>query len=180
MSDNPLQDLISSDGYGKIAQLFDDVATLKARECQLYLSQFPRARVYNDANINLPDSAITPLTFNKERWDTDNIHSTVLNTGRLTAPIDGLYLISAHAVIEASGVGERVFYIRLDGALYIAEHVIDGTAAFTTKGSISTQYYMTAGQYAEFLIYQNSGGPLITTTNSAYSPEFAIALIGPG
>lgn len=135
-----------------------------------------RVRAYNDADVPLPSGALTVMPLNSERWDTANMHDNAVNNSRLTAPVDGLYTINGHCVIE-TGTGDRVLYIRLNGSIYIAEHSIDGTTALTTRGSIGTQYEMSAGDYVEFLVYQNSGLALIVASIAQYSPEFAMALL---
>ena len=50
------------------------------------------ARVYNDANISIPDNTETAVTFNTEEWDTDTIHDPSTNPERLTAKTAGKYL----------------------------------------------------------------------------------------
>src|SRR3990167_8910278 len=54
------------------------------------------ARAYNDAAISLTSGTATIITLNQERWDTDTIHSTSSNTGRLTATTAGRYQIIGH------------------------------------------------------------------------------------
>jgi hypothetical protein len=132
----------------------------------------PQARVYNDAAIAINNNSTTALTFNSERFDDGNLHSTSANTGRLTAPVAGLYAIGAHAAFAANSTGTREIHIRLDGTTSLAMGA--GTASATREGrmSVSTVYRLTAGQYVEVLVYQNSGGSLNVVSTAGYSPEF--------
>ena len=71
------------------------------------------ARVYNNANISIPDSTVTALTFNSERWDTDSIHSTVSNTSRLTAQTASKYDIKGNIKWASNSTGTRLIIINL-------------------------------------------------------------------
>lgn len=141
----------------------------------------PACRVYNDAAISIPDNTVTLLTFNQERYDTANIHSTASNTGRLTAPITGIYDIFGHIAYAANSTGTREILIRLNGATYIAVHDETGpSATLTHQQSISTHWLLNAGDYVELIAYQNSGGSLNVTSTSAYTPEFGMTWISNG
>src|SRR5512139_267514 len=78
-------------------------------------------RVYNNAAINIANDTVTALTFNSERFDTNGIHSTALNTGRLTCQTAGTYVITAHAAFAANATNRRQITIRLNGATIIAD-----------------------------------------------------------
>jgi len=143
-------------------------------------SMFPRARVYNDANISIPDSAVTSLTFNQERYDSDGLHSTVSNTSRLTIPRNGLYIICAHGEFSSNATGRRFVSIVIDGSTTIAVNQSNATSGSATRLSVTTMYYLTASQYVTMAVYQNSTGALNMLSTSNFSPEFSIAMIGPG
>jgi hypothetical protein len=134
------------------------------------------ARVYNNANISIPDSAVTALTFNTVRRDNGGLYNAA-NPSRLTAPVDGWYLITGTAVFTTSAGGtRRIGTIKINGT-GVAQ-VEWGYGASTFPGeNITTLYYLTAGQYAEFCVYQDSGGALNIMYYANYSPEFAMALI---
>lgn len=138
--------------------------------------QVPQARVYNNAALTIGTGSATALTFNSERYDTGTSseqHSTSSNTGRLTCRVDGLYEIGVSLNWDASGTGGRVVAIRLDGSTTIAE---DGKPALAgglgTAFSFSTQYRLTAGQYVDVVVLQDSGGNLNVLSEGSKSPEF--------
>ncbi|MEW5988340.1 MAG: hypothetical protein AB1791_17050 [Chloroflexota bacterium] len=141
------------------------------------------ARVFNDAPIPVPDTVVTPLTFNSELFDsTNNIHSTVSNTNRLTAPANGKYYIYGTVQFESNGNGLRHVWIRFhgaDGILDIAGQrtpaVIDASEG--TFLNISTHYFLSAGEWVELLAYQTSGETLNVTVSSYASPHFGMVKV---
>lgn len=140
----------------------------------------PQARVYNSANISIPNATPTVLTFNSERFDSGNLHSTSSNTGRLTAPITGLHDICAHVLYAANITGRRETTLRLNGTTVIAidERQTVTVAGVFTAVSISAHYQLAAGDYVEVVVFQDSGGALNVTTAGNYSPEFSMVRLG--
>ena len=141
---------------------------------------FIGARVYNSANIACTNAADTLLTFNSERYDTDTIHSTASNTGRLTATTAGKYHISATVIFAASATGARGLQIRLNGTTTVAIVRTPAVAGGTdsTALTISTDYDLAATDYVELLAYQTSGGSLNAVAGGNYSPEFMMHRLG--
>ena len=139
------------------------------------------ARVYNSGNLLIGNAAWTALTFDSERWDSRGLHSVVANTGRFTILVPGLYSIGGSALFATDGTGVRAGAIRLNGA---AGTYITRSGAFDVGGvaggsvNPSTQYRLSATDYVEFMVYQNSGGNLNVTASGNSSPEFWIAQIG--
>lgn len=137
------------------------------------------ARVYNNANISIPNATVTVLTFNSERFDNDNIHDTSTNTSRLTCQTPGIYLITACVRFAANATGQRQAYIRLNGSTIIAICTTNNTgASIATDIALATIYSLSATNYVELCVYQNSGAALNVVYASAYSPEFAMIRIG--
>lgn len=136
------------------------------------------ARVYNSANISISNSTATALTFNSERYDYDSIHSTVANTDRMTIVTAGIYNISGHVEWDASGVGQRAIFIRLNGTTNIAVQSGDARSSGNHEMSVSTNYELSNGDYVTLMVWQNSGGNLNVVTSGNDSPEFSIQKIG--
>jgi hypothetical protein len=135
------------------------------------------ARVYNNANISVASGgAGQALTFNTVRRDNGGLFG-LANPSRLTAPVDGWYLITGTAQWAASAAGRRIGTLKINGtAVAVTEWALSATAT-TPRINPTTFYYMTAGQYAEFWVYQDTGGALNIEVAANYSPEFAMALI---
>lgn len=137
-------------------------------------------RVYNDANESIADPSLTALTFNQERWDSDTMHSTSVNSSRLTATTAGLYDIGGN-VVFANGAGTaRGLFIRVGGSNYIAGQYVPpvGGGGVTTL-NVSSQWSLAAAEYVELVVSQDSGGALNVTSVSASTPEFWMTRLGP-
>jgi len=121
----------------------------------------PSTRVYNSAAISIPATSgtLTYLTFNSERFDTDNIHSTTTSPGRLTAQTAGIYLIFAtySYATNPGSTGGSGDSIRLNGTTTIVEG--RGYLA-RVRGHIETVFRLAAGDYVEFGVCQNSGAAI--------------------
>lgn len=131
----------------------------------------PQARVYNNANISIATGTATALTFNSERYDDGSLHSTAANTGRLTAPVAGLYSIGASVEFAANAVGVRVVIVQLNGTTNLVRQDQAASGAGNFIG-VSTEYRLSAGDYVEAVVFQNSGGNLNVNSSGNVSPEF--------
>jgi hypothetical protein len=137
------------------------------------------ASVYNNANISIPNNSATAATFNTEDYDTDNIHSTVSNTGRLTCQTAGKYLIVANYSLAGNASGIREFFIKLNGGNYIAADSGKAPiAADAWRNSLSKIIELAVSNYVEFVVFQNSGGALNLEYSADFSPYFSMHRIG--
>ena len=120
-----------------------------------------RARVHNSGAISVPDSTVTYLTFDSESFDTDQIHSAVSDTDRLTCRTAGLYVIVGDVVWAANGTGDRMVGIYYNsGATGLATISYPGFASSNNRQSVSTIHYLSVGDYVRLGAYQTSGGAL--------------------
>ena len=139
------------------------------------------ARVYNNANISIPDDTPTALTFNAERWDTDEIHSTVSNTSRLTCKTAGKYLIIGNIQwVSEDADTRRSVLIKINGTTYISTTDSDSGANATSAQNTTTIYDLAVDDYVELFVLQASGGSLNVRYNANMSPEFSMQLIEVG
>lgn len=134
------------------------------------------ARVYNNANIALNNGSLTFLTFNTERYDDATYHSTGSDTGRLTVPSAGRYLVGGHLQTTASSGDPSYVCIRVSGTTFIAiANIVQQGEVYT---SIQTMWDCTAGtEYFELGVMVNAGSKNALTA-SAFSPEFWIERMG--
>ena len=135
------------------------------------------ARVHNSANISLSNNTMTTLTFDSERFDTDTIHSTSTNTGRLTTKTAGKYLISATVQFATNTTGKRILRLRVNGSTLIADTAITASGD-SRDATITTLWDLAADDYVELQALQDSGGALNVEAESNSSPEFMMARIG--
>lgn len=110
----------------------------------------------------LPVSDGTPLypSFDYTDFDTASIWS-VANPTRLTAPVSGVYVISATNGWAASGAGSRTMRVLRNHAGRVGS-VKDAGSADTMFQNLSTSHVLAAGDYIEIQLIQNSGGSLNT------------------
>lgn len=136
------------------------------------------ARAYNSSTIAVAHDTATILTLDSERWDTDGYHSTSSNTGRMTAPITGLYAITGNLRIDTPGVTGTFFInILLNGTTAIGRAIISTSINQAFAVVVSTDYVLTAGDYVELMCYQNSGVSINVVTQGNFSPELMIHLV---
>ena len=132
------------------------------------------ARVNETAAQSISNNTLTVVTFSVERWDTDTIHSTVSNTGRLTATTAGKYVICGNLSMAANATGVRDMIIQLNGVTQIMESRLTNLANSAQYLEGCTLYNLAATNYVEMLIYQNSGGALNTSIDANNVPEFSM------
>ena len=137
------------------------------------------ARVYNTADISCADNSNTILTFNSERYDTDSIHSTGTNTGRLTCNTAGKYFIWGGIKLAADADGHRHLYIQLNVGSKVAYIKLNAVTSGVGLYTISTVYNLAATDYVTLGVYiQSAGAAVLCNNESNTSPEFAMQRIG--
>lgn len=130
---------------------------------------FDGVGVYNSGNQSITNTTSTALTFDSENFDTNGYHSTSVNTSRITVPTTGYYQVSYGVEFAANVAGRRYSWISRNGTS--AERFAEVIALATTGGATHAQsggvlMYLTAGQYIELYVYQDSGGALNVDGNS--------------
>lgn len=131
----------------------------------------PQARVYNSANISISNNTVTALTFNSERFDNGDLHSTSSNTDRLTAPVTGLYAFGATVQFASNATGRRQVTLTVNGTEVAADERVPVNGAVTII-SVSSAWQLTAGDIVRVAVFQTSGGALNVQAGSNYTPEF--------
>jgi len=137
------------------------------------------ARVFSSVNLTITNNTLTALTFNSERYDTDTIHDNSTNNTRLTATTAGKYVITGHAKFDVNGTGRRQVGIRVNGSTIIA---LWETAITSAAGgnifSIATIDDLSATDYVELVVFQDSGGNLDVKNDANFGAEFTMQKIG--
>lgn len=122
----------------------------------------------------------TALSFDTEDRD-DNGYWTVSNPTRLTAPATGWYVVHAGTRWgSTSGGFVRTLYLRINGTTGVEGARSDlsvGTA--NNAQSVSGIVYLTAGDYVEAIVYQDSGSSdSISTGTSGQRPGMSMHRLG--
>jgi hypothetical protein len=140
----------------------------------------PAAHVTNSAAETITDQVAEVLTFNQERYDTADMHSDA-QSSRLTAPVTGIYEVSANIIWAVDATGGRDVYLRKNGS---AANLVADQQGFASTGalgqSVSAVVRLEAGDYVEVAVTQTSGGNLNVTKTAEGSPEFSMTWLAPG
>lgn len=129
-------------------------------------------RVFNSANISIPNSSVTTVTFDSERFDTDNMHSLTTQPERITINTKGRYIVGFSVQSSTTATGaQRLAYLRVNGSTYI------GITRFSPNAlgvffQVVAVYDFAAGDYIEAQYFQDSGGPDNLLASGNNSPEF--------
>lgn len=148
-----------------------------------FLANPPACRVYNNVNQSIPvGGSGTFLAFNTERFDTNTMHDTVTNNGRITFNTAGLYVVSFSGSWAAVAGGIRVFELWLNGLTTKLAGWLDSPPSATDAraATITTLWKMAAGDYVQALAYQTSGGALNVVGTGNTFPEFSAVWVGLG
>lgn len=133
-------------------------------------------QVWNNANITLTNGATTILTWNSETYDTDNYHSTVTNTSRLTVPTAGFYLVTAMLDVQSgatAALDTMYFYISGNARYNHRKH----PEASANARQMTTVMQLVAGDYVE-CAYFNGNTAAHTLTGSQFATNFTIMRLG--
>lgn len=147
-----------------------------------FLANPPACRVYNSIALTHTASgswqALSGL--DSERYDTDGMHSTSVNTGRITIKTAGLYVVGGSIEFVANTVGIRGLEVMLNGTLTIVNNYFNATSAFAMSLQVCTAYKFAVNDYIELVCFQNSGGNLGIGKVNNLSPEFHATWVGLG
>lgn len=102
------------------------------------------------ASQSIPDATLTAITFATEDVDTDAMHSTSVNTSRITVVTAGVYAVAAFAKsADYNGVGG----VYKNGSL-VCPSSADGGGNVVVAAHLS----LAAADYLELKVTQGSGG----------------------
>jgi hypothetical protein len=136
----------------------------------------PRCFVYNSANISIATSGtVQALTFDTELEDTGGMHSTSVNTSRITIPTggNGWYRFGGCVRFAANATGYREVKIRANGATdLVVQRTQNHGGADTCRVAVHGEYPLVATDYIELVVTQSSGGALNAEAVVPYSPSF--------
>lgn len=134
------------------------------------------------ANQSIANGTITTVLFDTETKDTDSYHSTVSNTGRITIPNTGVYLVEYMITFAANTTGQRYGWIALNGS---TSNRFDGYVLTSASSSDSTAIggcaimSLALNDYVETMCFQNSGGALNVSGGATVgAARFAITRLG--
>jgi hypothetical protein len=149
-----------------------------------FLYNIDRVSVYKGSNQSVADSTWDVLTFGSERFDTNGLHSTSSNTSRLTAVVDGAYLVIGQVHFASNSTGQRVAQIRKNaagasgsGTGWASESFRAGNTQIT-RVNLSAIVTLSAGDYVELFAWHDSGAALNVVGGSVDDSFFQMAMLG--
>jgi hypothetical protein len=144
------------------------------------MSKVDACRVYNSANISIPNSTFTALTFDSELFDNNNLHSTTVNPSRITIQTAGVYVVSATVEWAATTTSASSRYItfKVNGTTTIAYTELQTTASLPPRHSLSTIYALNLGDYIEVFVRQDESVAILVMATAGYSPHFSAVMVG--
>jgi uncharacterized protein DUF2793/endosialidase-like protein len=103
-------------------------------------------------------------------WDTEtrdeNGYWTSGAPTRLTVPATGWHAITAFIQWDTTTGVTRIVNVRVNGTAYIAV-VSEGNAGVDQRQSVAVNWYLTAGDYVEIVVFQSTAGARTLTGNAS-------------
>jgi hypothetical protein len=143
----------------------------------------PAARVTHSSAQSIPDFPPgATLAFDTEHYDTASMHDNATNNSRLTAPVTGIYAVTAEVDWTSNATGTRELTLMKNGSTFIADDDTDGISVVFggQSQSVTAQVRLVAGDYVEVGVLQTSGGSLNVMSAGETSPEFSLTWLAPG
>ena len=134
---------------------------------------FKGALVKRTATQSIPNNTLTLVNWTAETYDTDGFHDNATNNTRLTIPAGVTKaVLAANIRWVANSTGTRVVILRKNGAYFDGDPILRHTATGEAEINIvSAAIEVTAGDYFEVEVFQNSGAAL--NIDSTASPQFS-------
>lgn len=136
------------------------------------------AKIYNSANILTTSGVTKVLTYDTERYDTNDFHSLVSNTDRITINEAGIYIITANVTFASNPNGWRELNFYASFGRLIGKIEISACSTNITSLPLTTIYEFAKGEYFNSSVRQSSGVNVNINAGLDYSPELAIHRIG--
>lgn len=128
-----------------------------------HLADPPRVSAYRNGDLAVTTGTETIITLNAETYDTDSMHSTSSNTGRLVAATAGLYQCTLRVFFQTNTTGYRWARIYLNGVgVTVLDEASNENPSSTTTTSLLCQVeqYLDVGEYVEASCYHTRGSNL--------------------
>lgn len=123
---------------------------------------FMGCRVYNSTTQSITTGSFQAVTFDTEEYDTDAIHDTGSNTSRLVVPAasGGKWICTAHVKWDTNTTNTRYIAFRLNGTTNIRSAMTNGVGISAGIGLMASTgpIALSAGDYIEVMVFQDSGG----------------------
>lgn len=138
---------------------------------------FYGASVYNSANQTV-NTSLDPVLYDTELFDTDGIHSTSSNTGRLTAARAGYYFVQFFVYWDNAAITWRRLdiYKNGSGGTQISINVVNANAATNLVQSVTGLVNLGVGDYVTSACSVSAGSR--SALGGQSSTHFEMFLVG--
>lgn len=122
-----------------------------------------RVDAFNTGTQSVPDTTLTALTLNTERFNVGGMHSTSVNTSHLVVPLGqaGVYWIYGWTAVAANATGRRRLVLRKNGVTTLNDETLASPTAANQSGlQVGALAQLAQNDYVEMLTQQTSGGNL--------------------
>lgn len=140
----------------------------------------PAVRATRSSTQSINNTTWTSVLFTATDYDTDNLHSTQSNTGRLTIRTPGLYLLQGSLYMGVSATGTRFLRIYKNGATELHQWLDQPGSAGEVVAMVHCIAFLNAGDYVEMQAYQSSGGAMNVAASTPNWCFFEAAYLGSG
>jgi len=140
------------------------------------LTNNPACRCHTTTDQTITGS-LTAITFETNDYDTASMHSTSVNTSRITPTVAGKYHFHSGLTVTNSGIANAITGVfKLNGSTIIDGDQINVTQTEQTLFSIDCDYQMNGStDYMEVYMLASAGGS--TTAHNNYNPNFSAFLM---
>ena len=181
-ADIQIDSLSSSDlGVGSVASSEVADGSLGTAE---FASSFPAVHATRTIDQGVNNNTQTKLNFNSERYDTANMHTNSSpNFSRLTAPVTGIYEVTANIKWRDPGFAFGTNNVNLRRGGSVSAVIASSSNPGDLSNSVSTMVRLLAGDYVEVDVHQSGGDTEAVSSGSSVgqsSPEFSMTWLAPG
>jgi hypothetical protein len=138
--------------------------------------------IYKSTVQTMTNNTYEIITFDTEAFDTDNFHSTSSNTSRITIPTGkgGKYQVNGNTQWANNTTGLRGIELLLNGTAYITNFIAAPNSDGRCFLTIAVVMSLSAGDYLELDVFQNSGAGLNISGNAqlAKCTNFSVSFLG--
>lgn len=126
----------------------------------------PRCHAYQTVAQSIPNITATAVLLDSEAVDSEGIHSTAVNTSRMTIVTPGRYRVIGQLGFASNATGYRIADIRINGAggCQSRSTAINGAASVVQAYD---EILCAAGDFIEMYAAQTSGATLALATGAA-------------
>jgi hypothetical protein len=137
-------------------------------------------RVYNSATLLIPPATPTVLTFNSEDFDNGSMHATASDSGRITFPLAGVYLVTATVRVTVEMENQDTFSMvfKKNGAeTYVGQagFVSESSNTLTRPLTCTALVTLAANDYLELEAQTDAAATASAEYVAGVSPYFMAA-----